>query len=520
MQSLRDILGPDARPTPIQALSLKHLFADVPAGQYRQFLLASETGTGKSLAYMLPMLQALKQSEPDEAAPATTQLALNPRALVLAPTHELARQLTSFAKALIHNVKLRVLGASRANVPSSSREYDRRGTGMRASKMAETFRGGEEDGEFEVSAARRSHPVDVLVGTPSKLLELIKGRGWDRVDEPLEAFETEPRRVRRPGRPEIGLANVEWVVVDEADILFGEQFFSSMTRRTFNIYTLLADADFMEETRTLLSDIAAARGHPVPAEAAVPAETPTTTTPAPAPVPHQYPFHLILTSATIPVSLATHLRTHHPEMTRLASPRLHKLPSKLKLEFAPYTSGNRNADVEKKIREIWAEDALRGQEQSQIVVFGNKRTRVEEQGKFLTERGVANVVVTGNSGRSHGSNRHLEGFLKPLARGSGAATAVEASVTEAVEEGEKQPEERPRILLSTSLLARGLDFAPSVKHVLVLEPPRNTADFLHRAGRTARAGLGGRVIVFGKMEGRGSEKVKELRRNVEALKLR
>ena len=57
----------------------------------------------------------------------------------------------------------------------------------------------------------------------------------------------------------------------------------------------------------------------------------------------------------------------------------------------------------------------------------------------------------------------------------------------------KSESESPHVLLSTSFLARGLDFDPSVSHLFVLYPPRNTADFLHCAGRTARAGCRGRV---------------------------
>ena len=126
-------------------------------------------------------------------------------------------------------------------------------------------------------------------------------------------------------------------------------------------------------------------------------------------------------------------------------------------------------------------------------------------GAYLAEHAVPNVVVTGQGGRAHGSNKHLAGFLRPL---PGAAAEPEADVN------------APRVLLSTSLLARGLDFDPSVSHVFVLEPPRNTADFLHRAGRTARAGGSGRVVVFGRGGGRGAGKVREMRQRIFALKAR
>ena len=80
----------------------------------------------------------------------------------------------------------------------------------------------------------------------------------------------------------------------------------------------------------------------------------------------------------------------------------------------------------------------------------------------------------------------------------------------------KSPDQ-PRVLVTTSLLSRGIDFDPSVRHVLIVDAPRNMVDFVHRAGRTARAGMEGKVVIFGKRKGRGSaegdrfmEKLKEL----------
>jgi len=222
--SVHQVLGQSASPTPIQALSLKHLFSDTP--EWRQYLLASETGSGKSIAYLLPMLHNLKKSEvaPSESTSSTTpsqpQRAVNPRALVLAPTHELSRQLSSFAKALSHNIKLRVLCASRANVKSTPR------TTFTASKMAAQF-ADNADGTLGLPHLGGSRPVDVLVGTPNKLLEMARGRRWEWVrdgsDKQLAAELSGSRNETssKSPNPEMGLQNVEWVIVDEADILFG-----------------------------------------------------------------------------------------------------------------------------------------------------------------------------------------------------------------------------------------------------------------------------------------------------------
>ena len=238
------MLGPDARPTPIKALSLKHLVNpnsnsnpnahERDLGRYHEHLLASETGSGKSIAYLLPMLQDLKRSEQDgtqrafPAADGNGWRATNPRAIVLAPTHELTRQLAGFAKELLHHSKLRVLCASRANTASRKN--------VSAAKMADMLvegEGGGEGGELGLSSEfvmradrDQNHAVDVVVGTPAKILELMRGRGWDHDAE--EGADKRPRRKVTVGEPQMGLGNVEWVVVDEADVLLGESPWSGV----------------------------------------------------------------------------------------------------------------------------------------------------------------------------------------------------------------------------------------------------------------------------------------------------
>ena len=72
-----------------------------------------------------------------------------------------------------------------------------------------------------------SRPVDVLVGTPNKLLEMATGRRWNRNQDETDkhlAAELSGSRTETSSKgpePEMGLQNVEWVIVDEADILFG-----------------------------------------------------------------------------------------------------------------------------------------------------------------------------------------------------------------------------------------------------------------------------------------------------------
>ncbi|KAJ8501757.1 hypothetical protein ONZ45_g12020 [Pleurotus djamor] len=483
---LKDIIGPNSNPTPIQSLSLKWLLenseirpeTETPsASSWKQVLLASETGSGKSIAYLLPVIQALKQSEPlGRANQQEDALPLNPRAIVLAPTHELSRQLTSFSKSLIHEVKLRILCASRANT-RSSRHVD---------ESVSEVKGSNGTSELVIQERKSSWPVDMVIGTPNKLMDMIKGRGWDKEEvEDNDESRDPPLPSRRdrfgPGKPEMGLANVEWVVIDEADVLM--------------------DPDFQEITLKLLSDIAAARGYTVPPNSPD----------ANVIVPHDYPFNLILTSATIPSALATYLDTHHPKLRRLVSPGVHQLPKTLQTEFASWTGGNKNADIEHRIRRVWAEDTQNRKELSKVLIFCNQNTKVDALSEYLTSKSIKNVALTSQgSERKKGSNHHLDGFLRvPTNRKDDNASPSSPSPSD--------PSQTPHVMITTSLLSRGLDFSPEMRHIFIVDEPRNMIDFLHRAGRSGRAGQRGKVVVFGKMKGRGSSKAKDVRQRVKAL---
>jgi len=308
-------------------------------------------------------------------------------------------------------------------------------------------------------------------------------------------------------KPELGLANIEWVVVDEADVLF--------------------DPDFQETTRTLLANISAARGYPIPIFPSThlssvnpqqPPPPPSSTAPLETSQPINYPFHLLLTSATIPNSLSLYLEKHHPSLIRLASPRLHHLPKTLQTEYVNWTGGNKLADVERRIRRVWAEDAATvnnaglnsSSSLSKILVFCNKSSKVVEMSGYLDEKGIKNVAMTSQSEhRGRGSNKHLAGFLRKDDHENNTTPVSSATMTNV--------KESPHVMITTSLLSRGLDFSPSIRHVFIVDEPRNMIDFLHRAGRAGRAGQKGKVVVFGKMSGRGSSKAKDVRRRVGAL---
>lgn len=122
-------------PTPIQVQAIP------PALEGRDILGCAQTGTGKTAAFAIPILERLlnKNTKGERLS------ARSPRALILAPTRELAAQITD-----------------------SFVNYGRY-TGLRA---AAVFGGVSQ--YHQVSALQRG--VDVLVATPGRLLDLIEQR--------------------------------------------------------------------------------------------------------------------------------------------------------------------------------------------------------------------------------------------------------------------------------------------------------------------------------------------------------
>jgi ATP-dependent RNA helicase MRH4 len=130
------------RKDPIKASSIDENGQEVPAGRpkRKEYLIAAETGSGKTLSYLLPMLSAIKEAElvkkeitasgdgkSEDGGPGTntfkepllnnadTDMSGRPKGIILVPTSELVIQVGKVAKALSHKVKLRVAMISSAD---------------------------------------------------------------------------------------------------------------------------------------------------------------------------------------------------------------------------------------------------------------------------------------------------------------------------------------------------------------------------------------------------------------------
>ncbi|KAK2582577.1 hypothetical protein KPH14_004865 [Odynerus spinipes] len=137
-------------PTPIQMQAIPILL------QNRQLLASAPTGSGKTAAFLLPIIHHLKGPQRDGF-----------RAIVLSPTRELAKQTYRECLRLSESYGFRIHIISKVNQALS--KY----------------------------GPKSSQKFDILITTPKRLVFLLK-------QEP----------------PAISLTNVEWLIVDEADKLF------------------------------------------------------------------------------------------------------------------------------------------------------------------------------------------------------------------------------------------------------------------------------------------------------------
>lgn len=80
------------RPTEIQADAIPAVM------QGKDLMVSSQTGSGKTLAYLLPMMQRMLRSKPLSAQ--------DPRAVILAPTRELAQQIYAQLRLFVANTRL------------------------------------------------------------------------------------------------------------------------------------------------------------------------------------------------------------------------------------------------------------------------------------------------------------------------------------------------------------------------------------------------------------------------------
>jgi len=326
--------------TPIQADSLPLLLAgkDI-AGQ-------AQTGTGKTLAFLLACAQRLLTSELPPTEPG------KPRVLILAPTRELAIQIHKDAEKLFRDLPL---------------------------KLAICY-GGK---AYEQQKQQFEEPVDVLVGTPGRLIDFLKQHLYN-------------------------FKSIEVMVLDEADRMFDMGFIADvrfMLRRLpppEKRLNMLWSATMAQKVMELAYE-------------------------------HMNEAQLIKIDADTPAVERIVQTVYHPANQE-------KIPLLLGL--------------------------LKKIQPQRAIIFANTKYATIKIWEYLQGNGLSAAIISGDI---HQNKR--ESLLKRF------------------HDGEYS------ILVATDVASRGLHI-PDVTHVFNYDLPELGEDYVHRIGRTARAGKSGAAISF------------------------
>ncbi|KAJ3031290.1 UNVERIFIED_CONTAM: hypothetical protein HDU68_005346 [Siphonaria sp. JEL0065] len=471
VDAIHAVLGELARPTAVQALAIPASLAMGGTTGKRALLVGAETGGGKTLAYLLPLIQRLKIAETeaqkslpsvDDAIDAVVSSSSSspsssntntfvsasklrrlrrPRAIVLVPSRDLVAQVTEVAKSLCaHHVRLTVLG-----IHARQAHPERL-----AAKLAST-------------------PIDVLITTPHELKKHLS-------------------------QNTLALSKLAEVVIDESDTLFDES-------NSEDLY------EIQNAIRTHMPVVAASAKNDVSivdsVDVAASSEVAT-------PDDHHQLQQLPLTtyiSATFPVSMTSKIAAMHPEgYTQIATPRLHRPLPGLKQTFLSVSASGTKPTL---LLDVLKRSAQSGEKR--VIVFVNSR----DTGTWVCDYLRGKKIVAEGSGAVFLANGQMEGKMREvilslykqvnseqvLSRSDEALleAAAVAGATSSIAStsgsgaSEKLPwKDRITILVATDVASRGVD-TTAADHVILYDFPRSSIEYLHRVGRTARNGGKGRA---------------------------
>ncbi|KAJ2730849.1 hypothetical protein IW152_004953 [Coemansia sp. BCRC 34962] len=519
---------PELHPTEIQALGIPEILGltrmskkkpkvqQETSGPGPNVFLAAETGSGKTLAYALPIISHLKQEEDDNARTiGKLRREMRPRALILVPSRELVKQVTSTLKQIGHTAKIRTVGLHLGVSRRHLRELVEQG------------------------------PIDVLVSTPGAILRYM---GRDPILSP---------------------ASIRRLVVDEADSMmdshsFGDQMDEvlDMVRRSNETQGRREQAIFVSATLPKMIREQIIRRYP---------DVTHVTTPSL----HRAPVKLSQTFIDVSKDYQGHRMNALSFVLRTAAADKHLIifcnnkahanivyrqlykrgvqslllvggsrpPKKTGSKEAPSKAGSaasreQLSDEEEERLRLIARNSKRaprgadaweratwfaGQDDYAVADTAQQPEAVEADKVEAEEAAVAEDEEVEDTSAEPVSGVDISDLKAPIPFFD-REEVLRAFVSpgpipphllpplpadQVIEnEGSAGPAGSRKILVCTDLASRGLD-TTCVTHVVLFDFPTTAIDYLHRSGRTARAGTRGKVTALvGKKDRRLADQIR------------
>lgn len=429
-------------PTPVQRLAIPKLLELSSKESTDAVWCEAPTGSGKTAAYALPLLQNLLPK-----SKSTGRIS----SLILCPTRELAVQIGSVIQTLANNVSTR--RRPRVFVVHGGVPLEPQISGL-------------------ADAARSGETVDVLVATPGRLVDVLtyyhskegdtsaqdaalERRLLEALDqqgstdsslslEQLEALELDTIGEEADARASLVnlLEGLQYLVLDEADRLLGRAFESELNAVLdlvpARVPTWMFSATFPKAIEPRLDQVLTRTG----ATSSIRIECAASDRLVDDDVSSSLQKKL---ERTATVSTASTIQQIGPASTiQLRAIRLSK---------------NDRTQVLKRLLED-------NPEWDRVLVFVATRYATEHVTRKLRSAGIKVSELHGKLDQDARLRR-----LQDLKQG------------------------KIRVLLTTDVASRGIDIA-GLPVVVNYDLPRSTADFVHRVGRTGRAGKQGTAITF------------------------
>ena len=444
------------KPTSIQRASLSILLSP-SASSWRDAFIQSQTGSGKTLSYLLPILHDLLPLSTNSYI----DRSIGTLAIIISPTRELAKQISDVLDVLL-KLRLRPLDAG----PHDDENNETRLTRWLVSGL---LTGGTTRGHEK---ARLRKGIPILVATPGRLLDhLQKTSSFD-------------------------VSKCRWLVLDEADRLmelgFADTIKGILTciegSRKLALHAVKGGRsmdvrgwDWSVRRRTILCSATMREDVQVLAGAAL-----------------QDPIIIKTTEVDLPgpATDATEDAAADPKFTP---------PSQLVQKYIIVPLKLRLVTLVALLRSLLSQSSGRGS--FKIIVFLSCTDSVDFHWRLLGGATLgdnsnggesSDEIATQTPGNDGGIEVHspllpdtsifrLHGSLPPAIRNS--SLLAFSSSPKAPQAGRLAS-----VLLCTSVAARGLDL-PRVRAVVQYDLPTEggATEYVHRVGRTARAGRGGQA---------------------------
>ena len=463
---------------PVQAAVIPHISRTIASGLQMDYMLNAPTGSGKTLCFLVPLIEMLRRehnclntaaAEGEAAAPSNPFYVAGThtlRALVLVPTTALGSQISEVAKALLKGTGIRMI-----DLCDDANNNDAAARLVRRVELPSLATSSSSSSSSEVHYYSN---VDLIIATPNRIIKHITG---------TEGF---------------SLRGLKMVVMDEADqILSGA--YTTMVHR---IISACEEATSAAASASAGSSIGAVSSHngvlyKILCSATMTAhitrvsdfrlrnckyfslatdgsqrtdlEGAEVRAPAHLAAAHKGPLSLLKARFVMPPGLHEHAvfvqdRFRHASLLKviygicgMEEPTLEGLTAATE-EGAPAATKGARIEEEKEKKD---EDDKK-EKTPVILVFCDSAESARVVGQFVNAAGFRSLEFT-----AHATDATRRQALYSMQRGC-------------------EEDAVPLIVVTTDALMRGIDL-PGVKHVVMYDPPTSLQQYVHRVGRTARA---------------------------------